>query len=415
MPVAMNIRCTWRVRIPTSCVLGTAKIHCPFLSRDSRIISGDVGGGFGSKIYQYSEDLVALFAAKAIGRPVKWVAERSESFTSDAHARDHVTHASLALDSDGKFLALSVNTDANIGAAISNYGAAIPTVFYATMISGVYKIPALEIRVRGVMTNTVPTDAYRGAGRPEATYLIERLVDLAAEKTGIDRIKIRRQNFIPPTDFPYQSPLGLVYTEGAYDQCVDGALKNADMEGYARRKVESESGGKLRGLGVITYTEQAGAAPSQAAIALGSGHGFFEVATIRVNPDGSVRLLTGAHSHGQSHETTFAQIVSEELGLSLDEIEVVHGDTSQLPFGVGTFASRSISAGGSAVLLGTGKIIDKGKKIAAHMLESDSWRTLNLSTGFSKLGILTAFCHLKKFLVQHMFLETFQWMSLSQD
>ena len=337
-----------------------------------RIISGDVGGGFGSKIYQYSEDLAALFAAKAIGRPVKWVAERSESFTSDAHARDHVTHASLALDSDGKFLALSVNTDANLGAAISNYGAAIPTVFYATMISGVYKIPALEIRVRGVMTNTVPTDAYRGAGRPEATYLIERLVDLAAEKTGIDRIEIRRQNFIPPTDFPYQSPLGLVYTEGAYDQCVDGALKNADMDGYARRKVESESGGKLRGLGVITYTEQAGAAPSQAAIALGSGHGFFEVATIRVNPDGSVRLLTGAHSHGQSHETTFAQIVSEQLGLSLDEIEVVHGDTSQLPFGVGTFASRSISAGGSAVLLSTGKIIDKGKKIAAHILESEA-------------------------------------------
>ena len=337
-----------------------------------RVISADVGGGFGSKIYQYSEDLVALFAAKALGRPVKWVAERSEAFVSDAHARDHVTHATLALDSDGKFLALRVDTDANLGAALSQYGAAIPTVFYATMVSGVYKIPAIAIRVRGIMTNTVPVDAYRGAGRPEATYLVERLVDLAAEATGIDRIEIRRRNFIPPADFPYQTPLGLVYTEGAYDQCVDGALENADMKGYDARKAASQAAGKLRGLGVIAYTEQAGAAPSQAAIAFGSGHAFFEVATVRVNPDGSVRVLTGSHSHGQSHETTFAQIVSDQLGLPLDEIEVIHGDTNQLPFGIGTFASRSISAGGSAVLLGTGKIIAKGKKIAAHMLESNA-------------------------------------------
>jgi carbon-monoxide dehydrogenase large subunit len=299
-----------------------------------RIISADVGGGFGSKIYPYSEDLAALFAAKALGRPVKWVAERSESFVSDAHARDHVTHASLALDSDGKFLALRVDTDANLGAAISIYGAAIPTVFYATMVSGVYAIPAIALRVRGIMTNTVPTDAYRGAGRPEATYLIERLADLAAEAIGIDRLEIRRRNFIPPSAFPYQSPLGLIYTEGAYDECVDGALENSDMNGYEARKAASQSAGKLRGLGVIVYTEQAGAAPSQAAIAFGSGHGFFEAATVRVNPDGSVRVLTGAHSHGQSHETTFAQIVSDQLGLPLDEIEVIHGDTNQLPFGI---------------------------------------------------------------------------------
>ena len=349
-----------------------------------RVISADVGGGFGSKIYPYSEDLAALFAAKALDRPVKWVAERSESFVSDAHARDHVTHATLALDSDGKFLALRVDTDANLGAAISNYGAAIPTVFYATMVSGVYKIPAIAVRVRGIMTNTVPTDAYRGAGRPEATYLVERLVDLAAEATGIDRIDIRRRNFIPPSAFPYQSPLGLVYSEGAYDQCVDGALENADMKGYAARKVASQVAGKLRGLGVIVYTEQAGAAPSQAAIALGSGHAFFEVATIRVNPDGSVRVLTGSHSHGQSHETTFAQIVSDQLGLPLNEIEVIHGDTNQLPFGIGTYASRSISAGGSAVLLGTGKIIAKGKKIAAHMLESEA-DDIEFIDGFFKL------------------------------
>ena len=336
-----------------------------------RVISNDVGGGFGSKIYQYSEDLVALFAARALGRPVKWVGERSEAFVSDAHSRDHVTHASLALDSDGKFLALRVDTDANLGAGLSQYGAAIPTVFYATMISGVYKIPVMTIRVRGIMTNTVPVDAYRGAGRPEATYLVERLVDIAAEATGIDRVEIRRRNFIPQSDFPYQTPLGLVYTEGAYDECVDRALENADMEGYDARKAASRTAGKLRGLGIIVYTEQAGAAPSQAAIAFGSGHAFFEVSTVRVNPDGSVRVLTGAHSHGQSHETTFAQIVSDQLGLPLDEIEIVHGDTDQLPFGIGTYASRSISAGGSAVLLSTEKIIAKGKKIAAHMLESN--------------------------------------------
>ena len=349
-----------------------------------RIISADVGGGFGSKIYQYSEDLVALFAAKALGRPVKWVAERSEAFVSDAHCRDHVTHASLALDSDGKFLALRVDTAANLGAALSNYGAAIPTVFYATMLSGVYKIPAIGVRVRGIMTNTVPTDAYRGAGRPEATYLLERLVDLAAEATGIDRIEIRRRNFIPQSDFPYQTPLGLVYDEGAYDECVDRALESADMNGYDARKTASQAAGKLRGLGVIVYTEQAGAAPSQAAIAFGAGHAFFEVATIRVNPDGSVRVLTGAHSHGQSHETTFAQIVSEHLGLPLDEIEVIHGDTNQLPFGIGTYGSRSISAGGSAVLLGTGKIIAKGKKIAAHMLEGET-DDIEFIDGFFKL------------------------------
>ena len=252
------------------------------------------------------------------------------------------------------------------------------------MLSGVYKIPAIAVRVRGIMTNTVPTDAYRGAGRPEATYVLERLVDLAAEATGIDRIEIRRRNFIPPSAFPYQSPLGLVYTEGAYDQCVDGALENADMKGYDARKAASQAAGKLRGLGVIVYTEQAGAAPSQAAIAFGSGHAFFEVATIRVNPDGSVRVLTGAHSHGQSHETTFAQIVSDQLGLPLDEIEVIHGDTNQLPFGIGTFASRSISAGGSAVLLGTGKIIAKGKKIAAHMLEAEA-DDIEFIDGFFKL------------------------------
>ena len=335
-----------------------------------RVISADVGGSFGSKIYQYSEDLVALFAARALGRPVKWVAERSEAFVSDAHGRDHVTHATLALNSDGTFLALQVDTDANLGAALSQYGAAIPTVFYATMISGVYRIPAIKVRVRGIMTNTVPVDAYRGAGRPEATYLVERLVDLAAEATGIDRVELRRRNFIPLSDFPYQTPLGLVYTEGAYDQCVDHALEKADIEGYDARKAASRAAGKLRGSGIIVYTEQAGAAPSQAAIAFGSGHAFFEVSTVRVNPDGSVCVLTGAHSHGQSHETTFAQIVSDQLGLPLDEIEIIHGDTNQLPFGIGTYASRSISAGGSAVLLSTEKIIAKGKKIAAHILES---------------------------------------------
>jgi len=350
-----------------------------------RIISADVGGGFGSKIYQYGEDLVALHAAKALGVPVKWVAERSEAFMSDAHARDHVTRASLALDADGKFLGLKVATDANLGAALSNYGAAIPTVFYATMLGGVYHIPAMAAHVTGIMTNTVPTDAYRGAGRPEASYVIERLVDIAARATGIDRIEIRRRNFIPADAFPYESPLGLIYEAAAYDACVDLAIAKADIEGFSDRRARSEANGMLRGLGIIVYTEQAGAAPSQAAIALGADHAWFEVATIRVNPDASVTVLTGAHSHGQSHETTFAQVLSEQFGLPLEKIEVVHGDTGKLPYGIGTFASRSMSAGGSALLLSGKKIIEKGRKIAAHMLEAPL-EDIEFIDGFFKLG-----------------------------
>ncbi|MEM7543186.1 MAG: xanthine dehydrogenase family protein molybdopterin-binding subunit [Pseudomonadota bacterium] len=334
-----------------------------------RVVAADVGGGFGSKIYQYPEDLVALHAAKVLGRAVKWVGERSEAFVSDAHARDHETKAELAIDKDGKFLGMRVHTDANLGAQLSNYGAAIPTVFYATMLGGVYDIPAFDIKVRGVVTNTVPTDAYRGAGRPEATYLVERLVDLAANATGIGRIDIRRRNFIP--EFPYESPLGLVYDSGAYEQCVQLALEKSDMAGFEARKAASEAAGKRRGFGFIVYTEQAGAAPSQAAIAFGSEHAWFEVATIRVNPDASVTVLTGAHSHGQSHETTMAQIVADQFGIAIEDVEVIHGDTAKLPFGIGTFASRSMSAGGSAVLMSGEKIIAKGKKIAAHMLEAE--------------------------------------------
>ena len=337
-----------------------------------RVISADVGGGFGSKIYQYSEDLVALFAAKALGRPVKWVAERSEAFVSDAHSRDHVTHATLALDSDGKFLALRIDTDANLGAALSQYGAAIPTVFYATMVSGCLQDPGYRNK------STRHNDEYGAGGRiPRGRTPGSNVFGGTSGRSrcGGNRHRPHRDQatkFHSAGGLPYQTPLGLVYTEGAYDQCVDGALENADMKGYDARKAASQAAGKLRGLGVIAYTEQAGAAPSQAAIAFGSGHAFFEVATVRVNPDGSVRVLTGSHSHGQSHETTFAQIVSDQLGLPLDEIEIIHGDTNQLPFGIGTFASRSISAGGSAVLLSTGKIIAKGKKIAAHMLESNA-------------------------------------------
>jgi carbon-monoxide dehydrogenase large subunit len=350
-----------------------------------RIISADVGGGFGSKIYQYGEDLVALYAAKTLAAPVKWVCERSEAFLSDAHARDHKTYAELALDQSGKFLALRVKTDANLGAALSNYGAAIPTVFYATMLGGVYHIPAIAVQITGVITNTVPTDAYRGAGRPEASYVIERLVDLAARKLDMDRIAIRRTNFIPMNAFPYESPLGLVYDAAEYDACVDLAVEKADLAGYAARKTQSKAQGKVRGLGLIVYTEQAGAAPSQAAIAFGADHAWFEVATVRVNPDGSVTVLTGAHSHGQGHETTFAQVLSDQLGISIDDIEIVHGDTGKLPFGIGTMASRSMSAGGSAVLLSGRKIIEKGKKIAAHMLEA-TLEEIDFIDGFFKVG-----------------------------
>jgi aerobic carbon-monoxide dehydrogenase large subunit len=337
-----------------------------------RIVSPDVGGGFGSKIFNYAEEVIMTWAAKKLGRPVKWTAERSESFMSDAHGRDHLTHAELALDEGGKFLGLRVHTDANFGAYLSTFAPAVPTWLYATLFSGCYTTPIIYANVKGVFTNTVPVDAYRGAGRPEAAFMVERLVDKAARELGIDQVQIRRTNFIQPDQFPYQTAVALEYDVGDYPATLDAALEVSEWDGFAARREEAASRGKLRGIGLSTFVEACGIAPSAMVGALGARAGLFEVGHVRVHPTGSVTVFTGTHSHGQGHETTFAQLVSDRLGVSIDNVDVVHGDTNSIPFGMGTYGSRSLAVGGSAIYKAMDKIIEKGTKIAAHLMEASA-------------------------------------------
>ena len=335
-----------------------------------RIVAPDVGGGFGSKIFHYAEEAVLTWASAKVGRPIKWTAERSESFMTDAHGRDHVTHAELALDKEGKFLGLRVQTLANMGSYLSTFAPAVPTYLHATLLAGVYTTPLIYANIRAVFTNTVPVDAYRGAGRPEATYLLERIVSKAAREMGIDQVEIRRKNFIPSDAFPYQTPVALEYDSGDYEATLSAALKAADVDGFAERREAAARDGKLRGLGYSTYIEACGVAPSAVAGALGARAGLYESAVVRVHPTGSVTVFTGTHSHGQSHETTFAQLISEQLGVGFEAVDVVHGDTSKIQFGMGTYGSRSLAVGGEAILRAANKIVDKGKKIAAHILEA---------------------------------------------
>jgi len=335
-----------------------------------RVIAPDVGGGFGSKIFHYAEEVLVTFAARKLGRPVKWTAERSESFMSDAQGRDHVTQAELALTKDGKFLGLRVHTLANMGAYLSTFGPGVPTWLYGTLLAGCYTTPAIYVETRAVFTNTVPVDAYRGAGRPEATFVVERIVDCAARELGIDRAEIRRKNFIPPEAFPYTVPVVLQYDSGNYAATLDLALKESDYAGFEKRREESRARGKLRGIGLSTYVEACGIAPSAVAGAIGARAGLYEAGQIRVHPTGSVTVYTGSHSHGQGHETTFAQVISELLGVPVAQVDVVHGDTDKVPFGMGTYGSRSLAVGGSALAKAADKIIAKGKKIAAHLLEA---------------------------------------------
>ncbi|WEY38887.1 MULTISPECIES: xanthine dehydrogenase family protein molybdopterin-binding subunit [Paraburkholderia] len=335
-----------------------------------RVVAPDVGGGFGSKIFLYAEDVALTWASKKIRRPVKWTAERSESFISDAHGRDHVTKAELALDANGKFLAMRVHTTANMGAYLSTFASSVPTILYATLLAGQYTTPAIYAEVKAVFTNTVPVDAYRGAGRPEATYVVERLVETAAHEMKIDPAELRRRNFIRA--FPYATPVGLTYDTGDYEACLGRALELADVAGFAARRDASKQSGKLRGLGYSCYIEACGLAPSNIAGALGARAGLFEAGEIRVHPTGSVTVFTGSHSHGQGHETTFAQVVSDRLGVPIDNIDIVHGDTGRIPFGMGTYGSRSIAVGGSAIMKALDKIEAKAKKIAAHLLEASA-------------------------------------------
>ncbi len=333
-----------------------------------RVIAPDVGGGFGSKIFLYPEDCALVWASKRVGRPIKWTAERSESFLTDAHGRDHVSTAELAMDAQGNFLALRVHTVANMGAYLSTFASAVPTILYATLLAGQYKTPLIYANVKAVFTNTAPVDAYRGAGRPEATYLVERVVETAAREMKMDPAEIRRKNFI--TTFPYATPVGLTYDTGDYAAHLDKAIKMADVAGFPARKAASAAKGKLRGLGYSCYIEACGIAPSNIAGALGARAGLFEVGEVRVNPTGSITVFTGSHSHGQGHETTFAQVVAAKLGVPVESIEISHGDTGRVPFGMGTYGSRSLAVGGTAIVKAVDKIIAKGKKIAAHLLEA---------------------------------------------
>ncbi|TXL72931.1 xanthine dehydrogenase family protein molybdopterin-binding subunit [Vineibacter terrae] len=335
-----------------------------------RVVAPDVGGGFGSKIFIYADETLVVWAAGKIQRAIKWTAERGESFMTDAHGRDHVTHAELAMDKDGKFLAFKVDTIANLGAYLSTFATAVPTYLYATLLAGQYTTPLIYCNVRAAFTNTAPVDAYRGAGRPEATYLVESIVSKAASEMKIDAAELRRRNFIAPDAFPYQTPVALTYDSGNYAPILDQAMQLADYAGAAGRKATAKASGKLRGVGICSYIEACGIAPSAVVGSLGAGVGLWESAELRFNPTGNLQILTGSHSHGQSHETTFAQIVSDKLGIPMDQIEVVHGDTSQVPFGMGTYGSRSLPVGGSAIMKAADKIIAKGKTIAAHLMEA---------------------------------------------
>ncbi|MFA7438721.1 MAG: xanthine dehydrogenase family protein molybdopterin-binding subunit [Castellaniella sp.] len=333
-----------------------------------RVIAPDVGGGFGSKINLYAEDAAVAWASRTLGRPVKWTAERSESFVSDTHGRDHITVAEMAMDANGQFLALRVHSHVNLGAYLATFGPVVPTILYGTLLAGQYTTPQIYVEVDGWFTNTVPVDAYRGAGRPEAAYLIERLVTRCGWELGLSQDEIRRRNFI--TEFPYQTPVALLYDTGDFPQCLDEAMKLADVAGFEARRQASEAKGLKRGIGYSSYIEACGLAPSQIVGQLGGRAGLYECGEVRVNPTGSVTVFTGTHSHGQGHETAFAQLVAGRLGIPIENVEVVHGDTGRIPFGMGTYGSRSLAVGGSAIMKAVDKIEEKSKKIAAHLMEA---------------------------------------------
>ncbi|MFC3207478.1 xanthine dehydrogenase family protein molybdopterin-binding subunit [Aquamicrobium soli] len=334
-----------------------------------RVIAPDVGGGFGSKIYIYPEEIVCLWASKRTGVPVKWVADRTESFMCDAHGRDHHSHLAMAFDKDYKILGFKVETKANLGAYMSLFSSATPTYLYATLLSGQYDIPAIHANVKAIYTNTAPVDAYRGAGRPEAAYNVERMMEVAARQFGISPAELRRRNFIK--SFPHQTPVIMNYDAGDFATSLDMALKAADYAGFEKRREKARKAGKLRGIGFSCYIEACGIAPSAAVGSLGAGVGLWESAEVRVNAVGTIEVLTGSHSHGQGHETTFAQLVAQRLAVPLDSISIVHGDTDKVQMGMGTYGSRSGAVGMSAIVKALDKVEAKAKKIAAHLMEAD--------------------------------------------
>lgn len=339
-----------------------------------RVVAPDVGGGFGSKIFHYTEEALVTWASRRLNRPVKWTAERSESFVTDAHGRDHVTRAEMGFDAEGKMVGLRVKTFANLGAYLSTFAPCVPTYLHGTLLQGLYTTPAIHVDVTGVFTHTTPVDAYRGAGRPEATYLLERLVDTAAHEMNMDPAELRFKNFIPPFDGVnqpgYQTQVALQYDSGNYEAVLKRALEMLDYEKVRKEQAEARKNGRLIGIGFSTYIEACGIAPSAVVGALGARAGLYESAQVRVQPTGKVSVYTGSHAHGQGHETTFAQVVADKFGIPMEDVEIVHGDSESVAFGMGTYGSRSLAVGGSAIVKSIEKVIEKGAKIAAHKLEA---------------------------------------------
>ncbi len=335
-----------------------------------QVVAPDVGGGFGCKIPVYPDEALVGYVARDLRRPVKWTEERRENFIATTHGRDMILDVELAGRRDGTLTALRVKNTANMGAYLSTAGPGVPTILHGLIIQGPYKIPHAAVEVIGVMTNTTPTDAYRGAGRPEATYQIERMMDLFADEIGMDPVEVRRKNFIAKEEFPYDNALGLQYDSGDYHRALEKALEMIDYDRFRREQAEARKQGRYLGIGFSTYVEICGLGPSKVAGAVGFQGGLWENATVRVHPSGKVSVFTGASPHGQGEETTFAQIVSQKLGVPFEDVEIIYGDTNRISMGWGTYGSRTTPVAGSAIAVACDRVLEKAKKIAAHVLEA---------------------------------------------
>jgi carbon-monoxide dehydrogenase large subunit len=335
-----------------------------------RVIAPEVGGGFGSKIPFYADEVITAFCSMQVGRPVKWTATRSEGYQATIHGRDHVQDVAISATKDGKITGLRATVWAGMGAYLSTAAPGIPTILHGLMYSGAYDIPNIQGDIYGVFNNATPTDAYRGAGRPEATFLVERLVDLLAGKLDMDPVELRRKNLLPAFEDGHDVATGLTYDSGDYEVTMDLALEHIGYDDLRREQASLREQGRYIGIGVTTYAELCGLGPSQVAGAVGFQGGLWESAIVRFYPTGKVNIFTGASPHGQGEETTFAQIVADELGVEVDDVELIHGDTDNTPMGWGTYGSRTTAVAGAAVALSARKIKDKAKTLAAHLLEA---------------------------------------------
>ena len=352
-----------------------------------RVIAPDVGGGFGSKIFLYNEEVVCSWASRQLKRPIRWTSTRREAYMTDAHGRDHITDAEIALAQDGKILGLRVKTTANLGAYLSTFAPAVPTFLYGTLLNGVYTIGAIHVDVTGVFSNTTAVDAYRGAGRPEAAYVLERMVDAAAAALKMDPAELRKKNFIPKFSGAFQTHVAVVYDSGNYAGAFDKLLSIFDYKKFRAEQEAARKEGRLFGVGFSTYIEACSIAPSKVVGALGAGAGLYESGKVRVHPTGMVTVYTGSHAHGQGHETTFAQLVADDLQIPIEQVDIVHGDTGSVPFGMGTYGSRSASVGGTAIQMSLKKIKEKGKLIAAHLLEASPKDVEYVNGQFQVMGV----------------------------